>query len=85
MGALARNISYPELAQKLEYRERSRHRNCHRTDGRILETEVIKGVPNTGLDEAAIEALMNTFQTGDANGQTGKVSMPIPITFRLKG
>jgi protein TonB len=53
--------------------------------GRVREVEVVRGVPNTGLDEAAIEAVRNTrFRPAQQNDRPVPVWIEIPITFRLQ-
>lgn len=84
-SALASNISYPELAQEAGIQGTVLIKAVIGVDGSILEAKVIKGVPNTGLNEAALEALMMTpFKPAMQMDKPVAVSMEIPITFRLK-
>ena len=53
--------------------------------GRVKETLILKGVPNTGLDEAAMEAIRKTrFRPAKQRERAVGVWISIPVTFRLK-
>ena len=53
--------------------------------GRVKETIIIKGIPNTGLDEAAKEAIRKTrFRPAKQKNKKVGVWISIPINFRLK-
>jgi len=53
--------------------------------GRVKETIILKGIPNTGLDEAAIEAIKKTkFKPAMQRGKPVGVWTSIPVNFRLK-
>ena len=53
--------------------------------GRVKETIIIKGIPNTGLDEAAIEAIRKTrFRPAKQKNKKVGVWISIPINFRLR-
>ena len=53
--------------------------------GRVKETLILKGVPNTGLDEAAMEAIRNTrFRPAKQRERSVGVWISIPVNFRLK-
>ncbi len=53
--------------------------------GRVKTAMISEGVPNTGLDESAIKAIMETrFSPAiDDNGQKVPVWMKIPINFKI--
>ena len=54
--------------------------------GRVIETTIIKGIPNTGLDEAAIEAIRKTrFRPAKQRERAVGVWISIPVNFKLKG
>ena len=54
--------------------------------GRVTETTVVKGIPNTGLDEAAIEAIRKTrFRPAKQRERAVGVWISIPVNFKLKG
>ncbi len=53
--------------------------------GRVKETLILKGIPNTGLDEAAIEAIRKTrFKPAKQRERAVGVWISIPVNFRLK-
>jgi len=53
--------------------------------GRVKETQILKGVPNTGLDEAAMEAIRRTkFAPAEQRERPVAVWISIPVNFRLK-
>lgn len=53
--------------------------------GRVKETLILKGIPNTGLDEAAIEAIRKTrFRPAKQRERAVGVWISIPVNFRLK-
>ena len=52
--------------------------------GRVIETVVLKGMPNTGLDEAAMDAIRRTrFKPAKQRDRPVGVWIAIPINFRL--
>lgn len=53
--------------------------------GRVTETTILNGFPNSGLDEAAIKAIRKTrFRPAKQRGESVGVWISIPINFRLK-
>jgi protein TonB len=53
--------------------------------GHVKETLILKGVPNTGLDEAAMEAIRRTkFHPAEQRERPVGVWISIPVNFRLK-
>jgi len=53
--------------------------------GRVKETIILKGIPNTGLDEAAIKAIRKTrFFPAKQRERAVGVWISIPVNFRLK-
>ena len=54
-------------------------------DGYVEDLHVIKGVPNSGLDKAAIDAVKKTrFKPATKDGKPIGVWMTVPITFSIK-
>ena len=52
--------------------------------GRVMETVVLQGIPNSGLDEAAAEAIRKTrFYPAKKRDQEISVWMSIPVNFKL--
>jgi protein TonB len=55
------------------------------SDGIVKEVIVIKGMPGTGLDEAAMAAVLNTpFSPAYQRDKPVQVRMAIPVDFRLR-
>jgi protein TonB len=53
--------------------------------GRVKETIILKGIPNTGLNEAAEEALRKTrFRPAKQRERAVGVWITIPINFKLQ-
>lgn len=53
--------------------------------GRVQQMQVLKGIPNTGLDEAAMEAIRKTrFTPAKQRDRPVGVWISIPVNFRLK-
>jgi protein TonB len=51
----------------------------------VKETLILKGVPNTGLDEAAMDAIRRTkFHPAEQRERPVGVWISIPVNFRLK-
>ena len=54
--------------------------------GKVTDTVVLKGIPNTGLDEAAMVAITKTkFKPAKQRDRAVGVWISIPVNFRLKG
>jgi len=52
--------------------------------GRMMETVVLQGIPNSGLDEAAAEAVRKTrFYPAKKGGREIGVWTSIPVKFKL--
>ena len=52
--------------------------------GRVTETVILKGIPDSGLDEAAIEAIVKVkYRPAKAKGKKVGVWISIPVVFRL--
>jgi len=53
--------------------------------GQVTETNILKGIPNTGLDEAAIAAIRKTrFLPAKQRERAVGVWISIPVNFKLK-
>jgi len=53
--------------------------------GRVKETVILKGIPNTGLDEAATQAIrLVRFKPARQRERAVGVWISIPVNFRLK-
>ena len=76
---------YPEIAQEAGIEGVVVVQAFIDEKGRVKETLVLKGVPNTGLDEAAMEAIRKTrFRPAKQRERSVGVWISIPVNFRLK-
>ena len=77
--------NYPELAQEAGIEGVVVVQAFIDKKGRVKETLILKGVPNTGLDEAAMDAIRNTrFRPAKQRERSVGVWISIPVNFRLK-
>ena len=77
---------YPEIAQEAGIEGTVYIQAFIDVKGRVKELKVIKGIPNTGLDEAAIEAIRKTrFRPAKQRERPVGVYISIPVNFKLKG
>jgi len=76
---------YPEIAQEAGIEGTVVVQAFIDDKGRVKETLILKGVPNTGLDEAAMEAIRKTrFKPAKQRERAVGVWISIPVNFRLK-
>ena len=76
---------YPEIAQEAGIEGVVVVQAFIDEKGREKETLILKGVPNTGLDEAAMEAIRSTrFRPAKQRERAVGVWISIPVNFRLK-
>lgn len=77
---------YPEIAQEAGIEGTVFIQAFIDRQGRVIETTIIKGIPNTGLDEAAIKAIRKTrFRPARQRERAVGVWISIPVNFKLKG
>jgi len=77
---------YPEIAQEAGIEGTVFIQAFIDKKGRVIETTIIKGIPNTGLDEAAIKAIRKTrFRPAKQRERAVGVWISIPVNFKLKG
>ncbi len=77
--------SYPEIAQEAGIEGVVIVQAFIDEKGRVKETLILKGVPNTGLDEAAMEAIRKTrFKPAKQRERSVGVWISIPVNFKLK-
>ena len=77
---------YPQIAQEAGIEGTVFIQAFIDKQGRVIETTIIKGIPNTGLDEAAIEAIRKTrFRPAKQRERAVGVWISIPVNFKLKG
>ena len=85
MAALRDNIRYPEIAKEAGVEGTVIVQAFINENGVVEDVVIVKGVPKTGLDEAAISAVKKTrFKPAQQRDQAVGVWYSIPITFRLK-
>ena len=76
---------YPEIAQEAGIEGTVVVQVFVDARGRVKETVILKGIPNTGLDEAATEAIrLVRFKPAKQRERAVGVWISIPVNFRLK-
>jgi periplasmic protein TonB len=76
---------YPEIAQEAGIEGTVVVQVFIDLRGRVKDTVILKGIPNTGLDEAAISAIRKTrFRPARQRERPVGVWISIPVNFRLK-
>lgn len=76
---------YPEIAQEAGIEGTIIVQVFVDKKGRVKETSILKGIPNTGLNEAAIAAIRKTrFRPAKQRERAVGVWISIPVNFRLK-
>ncbi len=76
---------YPEIAQEAGIEGTVVVQVFVDDKGRVKETSVLKGIPNTGLDEAAVDAIRSVrFKPAKQRERPVGVWISIPVNFRLK-
>lgn len=85
-AAIQKNIIYPEIAQEAGIEGTVVIQAFVDKKGIVKETNILKGIPNTGLDEAAVDAIKKTkFKPAKQRDRPVGVWISIPVNFRLKG
>ena len=76
---------YPEIAQEAGIEGTVVVQVFIDKKGRVQDTIILKGIPNTGLDEAAVKAIRKTrFRPAKQRERAVGVWISIPVNFRLK-
>ncbi len=76
---------YPEIAQEAGIEGTVVVQVFVEEKGRVKETVILKGIPNTGLDEAATDAIsVVRFKPAKQRERAVGVWISIPVNFRLK-
>ena len=76
---------YPEIAQEAGIEGTVVVQVFVDEKGRVKDTVILKGIPNTGLDEAATTAIPNVrFRPAKQRERAVGVWISIPVNFRLK-
>jgi len=82
--AIQQNIIYPEIAREAGIEGKVVIRAFIDKNGDVQECEVDQGIPNTGLNEAAINAIKRTkFKPAMQRDRKVGVWISIPVFFRL--
>ncbi len=85
-AAIQRNVVYPEIAQEAGIEGTVIVQAFVNEFGKVTDCLILKGVPNTGLDEAAIAAIKKTrFKPAKQRDRNVGVYISIPVIFKLKG
>ena len=83
---IQKRVIYPEIAQEAGIEGTVIIQAFVDKKGIVTETIVLKGIPNTGLDESAITAIRKTrFKPAKQRDRAVGVWFSIPINFQLKG
>ncbi len=83
--AIQRNVIYPEIAQEAGIEGTVVIRAFVDKKGIIQDCVILKGMPNTGLDEAAISVIKKTrFIPAILGNKEVSVYVSIPVIFKLK-
>ena len=76
---------YPEIAQEAGIEGTVVVQVFVDENGRVKDTVILKGIPNTGLDEATTEAIrLVRFKPAKQRERAVGVWISIPVNFRLK-
>jgi protein TonB len=84
-AAIQKNIVYPEIAQEAGIEGTVVVQAFVNEFGVVTECVILKGMPNTGLEEAAIAAIKKTrFKPAKQRDRNVGVYISIPVIFKLK-
>lgn len=84
-AALQKNVRYPEIAREAELEGRVIVKAQINKDGTVNNTLILKGLPGTGLDESAMNAVkMTAWKPAYQRDKPVTVWISVPVNFRLK-
>lgn len=84
-AAIQRNVIYPEIAQEAGIEGTVIVQAFVNEFGKVTDCVILKGVPNTGLDEAAVSAIKKTrFKPAKQRDRNVGVYISIPVIFKLQ-
>ena len=84
-AAIQKNIRYPEIAQEAGIEGTVVIQAFVNEQGKVTDTVVLKGIPKTGLNEAAINAIKRTeFKPAKQRDRAVGVWISIPVRFKLQ-
>ncbi len=85
-GAIYGNIVYPKIAQMAGTEGKVIIRVFIDNKGRVQEMNVLEGIADSGLNEAAMAAIKKTrFKPAQQRDRPVGVYISIPVNFKLKG
>lgn len=83
-AAISRNVIYPEIAREAGIEGQVVVQAFINESGVVEHCLILKGMPGTGLDEAAINAIKKTkFKPAKQRDRNVGVWISIPVTFKL--
>ncbi len=83
--ALLKNLIYPDMAREAGVEGTIIVQAFIDITGRVTQTEILKGIPQTGMNEAAVDAVRKTrFRPAKQRDVEVAVWVAIPITFQLQ-
>ncbi len=84
-AAIQKNVIYPEIAQEAGIEGTVVVQAFIDENGKVGRCNILKGVPNTGLDEAAVNAIRKTdFIPAMQRDRKVGVWISIPVIFKLR-
>ncbi len=84
VAAIARNTVYPEIAKEAGIEGTVYVQTYIDEKGAVLKCIIVKGMPGTGLDEAAMDAIKKTkWKPAVQRDRNVGVWIAIPVTFKL--
>ncbi len=84
-GAISKYVIYPPIAIEARQEGKVTVEALIGKDGIVKEVKILKGLPGTGFDEAAIAAVFQTpFEPAYQRDKPVVVWMYIPIDFKLR-
>lgn len=83
--ALQKNVVYPDIAREAEIEGRIIVKAQIGKDGQVRKTLILQGMPGTGLDESAINAVKETaWKPAYQRDKPVTVWISVPVNFRLR-
>jgi len=84
-GEIQKNVIYPEIAREAGIEGTVIVQARIGKDGTVKDTKILKGIPKTGLDEAAMDAIKKTkWKPAYQRDKPVTVWISVPVVFRLK-
>ncbi|MCK5520595.1 MAG: energy transducer TonB [Candidatus Marinimicrobia bacterium] len=84
-SAIMRNVKYPDIAREAQIEGTVIVQAYVNEKGIVTDWVIMKGIANTGLDEAAVNAIKKTkFKPAKQRDRDVGVWIAIPIVFKLK-